>query len=379
MTRRLVRRGMGFRGVHIPEGWYVTLSQAAELLGLSPGTLSNRVRAGVLRVLNVSPPGRKAVYLVSVEEVERYRREHLGRFGPRPRGGKERAGRRGRSRPCRDSSAGRASTCGRWRSARGSDPRTGRRVRVWRTVKGTRKEAERLLARLLHEAAQGAMVDPGRCTVEEWLRAWLDLKRPAVFVKTYERYEEVVRLHVVPALGRIPLHRLHPHHVQRLYADLLGAGKHPRTVLHVHRVLHTALEAGVKQQVVGRNVCDAVEPPRVPVQELRVPSEEEVFSLLDASRGTRLYLPVLLGTLCGLRRGEVLALRWETWTSSGECCRYGGAWWRPGRGGGEGAQEWAGQGRGHPPARRGRPLQHPAGLPVGARLPLDERFVLVPQ
>lgn len=193
----------------------------------------------------------------------------------------------------------------------GFDPRTGRRVRVWRTVKGTRKEAERLLARLLHEAAQGALVDPGRCTVEEWLRAWLDLKRPTVSVKTFERYEEVVRLHVMPALGRILLHRLHPHHVQRLYADLLGAGKHPRTVLHVHRVLHTALEAAVRQQVVGRNVCDAVEPPRVPVQELRVPSEEEVFSLLDASRGTRLYLPILLGALCGLRRGEVLALRWE--------------------------------------------------------------------
>lgn len=74
----------------------MTLSRAAELLGLSPGTLSNRVRAGVLRALNVSPPGRKAVYLVRLEEVERYRREHLGRFGPRPRDGKRSRGREGK-------------------------------------------------------------------------------------------------------------------------------------------------------------------------------------------------------------------------------------------------------------------------------------------
>ncbi len=118
------------------------------------------------------------------------------------------------------------------------DPRAGKRVRIWRTVRGTRKDAERELAKLLHEAAHGTLVDPGRCTVEEWLRTWLDLKRPTLAAKTYERYEEIVRLHLIPTLGRIRLHKLHPHHVQRLYADLLEAGKHPRTVLHVHRTLH---------------------------------------------------------------------------------------------------------------------------------------------
>ncbi len=192
----------------------------------------------------------------------------------------------------------------------GFDPKTGRRIRIWRTVRGTRKDAERELARLLHEAAHGTLVDPGRATVEEWLRTWLDLKRPTLSTKTYERYEEIVRLHLVPALGQIRLHRLHPHHVQRLYADLLEAGKHPRTVLDVHRTLHAALETAVRQQVVGRNVCDAVEPPKVPSRELRVLTEEELRTVLRAAEGTRLYVPILLAALCGLRRGEVLALRW---------------------------------------------------------------------
>ncbi len=72
-------------------GRYLTLAQAARILGLNRGTLSNQVRAGKLRAINVSPPGVRAVYLVPVEEIERYRKEHLGRRG-RPRKQKPPAG-----------------------------------------------------------------------------------------------------------------------------------------------------------------------------------------------------------------------------------------------------------------------------------------------
>ncbi len=105
--------------------------------------------------------------------------------------------------------------------------------------------------------------------------------------------------------------KLHPHHVQKLYTDLLASGKHPSTVRKIHRVLHSALQTAVKQQVVGRNVCDAVEPPKVPARELRVLTEEELRTVLRAAEGTRLHVPILLAGLCGLRRGKVLALRWE--------------------------------------------------------------------
>ncbi|MCS7173984.1 MAG: hypothetical protein N0A24_11565 [Armatimonadetes bacterium] len=128
---------------------------------------------------------------------------------------------------------------------------TGRRVRVFRSARGTRKDAERELARLWLEATKGALVDLGRVTVEEWLRSWLDVKR----------------------------------------------------------VLHAALEDAVRQQVVGRNVCDAVRPPKTPARELRVLDRDELLRLLREAEGTRMYVPVLLASLCGLRRGEVLALR----------------------------------------------------------------------
>jgi len=183
----------------------------------------------------------------------------------------------------------------------GRDPVSGKYVRVYRTVRGTRKDAERALARLLHEAATGGLVDPGRVTVGEWLDRWLhDIAKPNVAAKTWERYEEVVRIHLKPHLGKIPLHQLRPAHIQRLYAALQGAGKHPRTILHVHRVLHTALERAVKLEVVGRNVCDAVSPPRVRPQEIPVVTEAELAQILRASEGTRLHIPVLLAALCGL-------------------------------------------------------------------------------
>jgi integrase len=194
----------------------------------------------------------------------------------------------------------------------GRDPISGKYVRVYRTVRGGRTVAERALARLLHEVATGGLVDPGRVTVGGWLDLWLhNIAKPNVAAKTLERYSEIVRLHLKPHLGKIPLHQLRPAHIQRLYAVLQEAGKHPRTILHVHRVLHTALERAVKLEVVGRNVCDAVSPPKVRPQEIPVVTEAELAKVLRASEGTRLHIPVLLAALCGLRRGEILALRWE--------------------------------------------------------------------
>jgi len=193
----------------------------------------------------------------------------------------------------------------------GFDPRTGRRVRVWKTVRGTRRDAALALAKLLNEVAHGLPTDPGKTTVAEWLRSWLEIKRSMVCAKTYETYELLVRRYLIPALGRHRLSQLHPYHVQETLSKLLEAGKHPKTVLHVFRTLHAALADAVRQQILGRNVCDLVRPPKVPVRELRVLTEEELQRLLRAAEGTRLRVPVLLAALCGLRRGEVLALRWE--------------------------------------------------------------------
>jgi integrase len=189
---------------------------------------------------------------------------------------------------------------------------TGRRARRFFTVRGTRRDAERELARVLHEAHSGTLAAPSRMTVAQAVERWLeDVARPRVSGKTWERYAELARLHILPTLGGVRLQSLKPLQLQRLYVDLGRKGLSQRTVLHVHRLLHTVLQWAVRAGLVGVNICDRVEAPRPVSAEVRILTPEEAASLLRAASGTDLYLPVVLALACGLRRGEILALKWE--------------------------------------------------------------------
>jgi integrase len=189
----------------------------------------------------------------------------------------------------------------------------------WTTVKGGKREAQRELNRLLAEMQAGAYVEPSRLTLAQYLDRWLaDYAKTNVSDKTYEGYEEFVRVHLKPALGRHPLAKLRPVDIQAYYSEKLQNGRRDgkgglsaRTVLHHHRVLREALQQAVKWQLLVRNPADAVEPPRPEGKEMPVLDEAGTATLLQAARGTRLYLPVLLAVTTGMRRGEILGLRWQ--------------------------------------------------------------------
>ena len=153
----------------------------------------------------------------------------------------------------------------------GPDPKTGKRRQKWLTINGNKREAERELARRLNELNTGAFVDPSKLTVAEFLEQWLaSYAEMNVSAKTLERYQSIVRRHLIPAMGSLPLPRLSPLHIQQHYSDALKRGRKdgrdgglsPQSVLHHHRLLHEALEMAVKWQLLARNPADAVEPPR---------------------------------------------------------------------------------------------------------------------
>ena len=107
----------------------------------------------------------------------------------------------------------------------GRDPMTGKRRRVWRTVRGTKRDAEAQLVQLLHQRDTGIDVPPGRITVSDYLTKWLDAHaRPNTAPKTFRRYEELVRVHLVPVLGSILLTKLRPLHVQEAIAQVRAKG-----------------------------------------------------------------------------------------------------------------------------------------------------------
>src|SRR5262249_52887629 len=109
-----------------------------------------------------------------------------------------------------------------------------------------------------------------------------------------------------------------PLHVQGFYSGALAKGRKDgkgglsaQSVVHFHRLLHKAFAQAVKWQLLARNPVEAVEPPRVERQEKRALDEDETAALLNFLAGTRLYMPVTLAATTGLRRGEILGLRWS--------------------------------------------------------------------
>lgn len=187
------------------------------------------------------------------------------------------------------------------------------------TVRGTKEDARREYNRIHRELDTGEFVEPSKLTVAQYLEKWLtDYAKHNVTAKTLEGYSDFIRLHLVPAIGLLPLPKLQPLHIQAYYSKALESGRRDgkgglsgRTVLHHHRVLKEALRQAVKWQLLARNPADAVEPPRAAKREMQVLGEADTGRLIDVARGTRLYIPILLAVTTGMRRGEILALRWE--------------------------------------------------------------------
>jgi integrase len=197
------------------------------------------------------------------------------------------------------------------------DPETGARRRKWHSFKGTKRAAQIECARLVAELNAGGRVESGKTTVGEFLKRWLDHMGSQVSPRTHERYTEIVLKNLVPLIGAVVLSQLRPEVIAGAYAKALVSGRRdgkgglkPRTVHHMHRILRQALAQAVVWGILPRNPADAVKPPKVERTPMRAYGANETAILLDHFRPTRMFVPVLLGVLCGLRRGEIAALRW---------------------------------------------------------------------
>jgi integrase len=201
----------------------------------------------------------------------------------------------------------------------GRDPATGTPKQQWISIKGTKKEAEKRLAELLHQLDTGTFMKPGKTTLGEFLERWLkDYVWPNLAPRTAEGYEHIIRRHLIPTLGNIPLTQLKPEHLQHYYSDKLSSNRHdgkgvlsPRTVKHHHVTLHTALENAVKWGLLSRNPADAVSPPRSQSPEWHTLNEDDINILLEAAKETPYYALFYLAIYTGMRRSELLALRWS--------------------------------------------------------------------
>jgi integrase len=193
----------------------------------------------------------------------------------------------------------------------GFDPVTGKRSQIFRTVKGTKKDAERELTRLLREVDGGTFADSGRLTLAAYLARYLEHAGTRVRASTLQRYRELMHRHVLPRIGRVPLAKLQPVHVQAVLDEMLAQGLAPRTVVQAYRVLSAALRQAVKWQLLALNPAAAASPPRPERPRLTIPDSQAVARLLEEASGEAAHIPLILAASTGMRRGEVLGLRWS--------------------------------------------------------------------
>jgi integrase len=201
---------------------------------------------------------------------------------------------------------------------RGRDPNTGKYLQSWFTVKGTKKDAEKRLAELLHQIDTGMFMQPGKATLADFLERWLsDYAYANLAPRTAEGYETIIRQHLIPKLGSVPLTQLKPEHIQKYYAETLANGRcngkgglSSTTLRHHHMTLHKALKCAVKWGLLVRNPVDALDAPRTTRSEMNVMTEDDLIRFLEIAKSTPYYALFYLALYTGMRRSELLGLRW---------------------------------------------------------------------
>jgi integrase len=177
----------------------------------------------------------------------------------------------------------------------------------------TRKEVQEKLRVALNEQKQGILATGPQQKLKDYLEHWLEVvHRPTIREGTYEGYRRILDKHILPTLGHLQLHRLTPEHIEALYAKKQKEeGLSPKTIHNIHGLLHEALENAVRRNLVSRNVCDNVSLPRKTRHEFEPLTKKQAQQLLVEVRGHNLEALLTLVVITGMRRGEILALRWK--------------------------------------------------------------------
>ncbi len=204
----------------------------------------------------------------------------------------------------------------------GIDPATGKERRRWIPAGPRRGDAEKLVTEVVKRKNDGQRTPHGKTTLGEYLtEKWLPLQQAQLRRSTYDDYRRSIDLHVIPALGRVPLHKLTPEDLDTFYARLLTSGRRDskdgglsvKTVRKIHLVLHKALSDALRKGSVVRNVASIADRPKLSSAkraEIKYWTAEQLRTFLDQVKTNRAYAALFVSAHTGMRRGELLGLRW---------------------------------------------------------------------
>lgn len=196
----------------------------------------------------------------------------------------------------------------------GRDPLSGKEQRRWHPA-GTNPAAAKDLARELAEAQTKDRPSRSSLTVAIYLtQRWLPSKRVTLRLSTFDAYQRMIALHVLPYLGRVPLRHLRPDHLERLYAELGANGLGNKTLVEIHMVLRRSLEDARLRGLITHNpAAVAHAPKRRPLESAtsRSWTADQLKAFLDFASSSRHFAALWLVANTGMRRGELLGLRWS--------------------------------------------------------------------
>lgn len=174
-----------------------------------------------------------------------------------------------------------------------------------------RNDVKAKLKTKLKDKEEGVSYDAGTLTFGDYLDKWLDSTKGTIRERSWVRYEQMVRVHLKPSLGKAKLSRLNALQLQDLYSKKLKTGLSPRTVQYVHTTAHKALGQAVAWSLIPRNIADAAKPPKPTRGETHALSLDQIRALLTAARGDKLEALYVLACTTGMRQGEILGLQWR--------------------------------------------------------------------
>lgn len=189
---------------------------------------------------------------------------------------------------------------------------TGKRKYLSETVRGTKKEAERVLRERLAAIESGGYVPKHKETVRDFMQRWLDTYASAnITLRTLHGYRGYVKRYLDPTIGGVALQNLTPRHIQGVYADMLERGLSNTTVVQLHRIVREDLSHAVKWGILTRNPADATAPPKVQHKEIEMWDVDTIQRFMEGGKESRFGDLYPLAILTGLRRSELCGLKWE--------------------------------------------------------------------
>ena len=177
----------------------------------------------------------------------------------------------------------------------------------------TKRECEKAMTEMIVQIEQGEYFESRETLLKDYLHQWLEAIKNNISEGTFVFYNDIVDKIIIPKLGSIKINELTPISIQNFLTSE-SKNKSGTTVRHYYNVLNISLNRAVKWQLIQVNPCNAVETPKKSQKKIKVLSPEESNNLLEYAQSCIfevMYIPVLLALTCGMRRGEILGLKWD--------------------------------------------------------------------